>query len=212
MSKEKWIQKLFQELESANDIFQLQEVAGKYHWRAALSALDKKYPRLPFRFTMRDLQRLKESGIIDETCKLNMASIQFDDPLLKLLWGLAWKNGDLLKLQHILDGISGQENTVSTQNLIFKQFGKSLMNEEEPIIDQHVLRAFCCAKQADKFDEYVKKTVYKNKDVDLIRQYIVWFKGQLNKIAPENTHSYGTYLDKLLLLAGKELKKQNGGW
>jgi hypothetical protein len=54
---------------------------------------------------------------------------------------MAWKNNDLKKLKHIIEGIK-DENEYKKTGIVFYQFGKHLRNIGEPIIDQHVLRAF----------------------------------------------------------------------
>jgi hypothetical protein len=65
----------------------------------------------------------------------------------KLLYALAWKNGDLRKVKHIVAGILSSEDDAANKAIVFNQFGIYLSGKRnEPIIDQHVLRAFAIFK------------------------------------------------------------------
>ena len=65
------------------------------------------------------------------------------NPLEKLLYAIVWKNGDLLKLRHVIHGIVDSDVGRKGKNgVVFYQFGKHLSKLGKPIIDQHVLRAF----------------------------------------------------------------------
>ena len=65
----------------------------------------KKYPELKFSINKGDINELTSKNIIN--------SQDFQDnlktPLEKLLYAMAWKNGDLLKLMHILKGIQDSD-------------------------------------------------------------------------------------------------------
>jgi hypothetical protein len=61
------------------------------------------------------------------------------DPLTKLLAAVLWKNGDIHKVQHLIDGITGREGDRTPYSLVFKQYGASLADHHQPIVDQHVL-------------------------------------------------------------------------
>jgi hypothetical protein len=63
-------------------------------------------------------------------------------PLTKLLYAVLWKNGDLAKVKHVVKGILDKRDE-SDNSIIFYQFGRHLSEKKsEPIVDQHVLRAF----------------------------------------------------------------------
>ena len=81
----------------------------------------------------------------------------------KLLYSIIWKNGDLLKVKHIIQGIleseienvdnNDKEFVEKQDSLVFYQFGKYLTKKNnEPIIDQHVVRAFAVSRNGRKIN------------------------------------------------------------
>lgn len=103
------------------------------------------YPKIKFSITIEGIQQLEnESFIIDNIINHNKI-VDNESTIAKLLYTMAWKNGDLKKIRHIIQGIKNVDESSSEKNdgLVFYQFGKYLNNHNcEPIIDQHVLRAF----------------------------------------------------------------------
>jgi hypothetical protein len=153
----------------------------------------KKYPDLEFNINVDEIVSLKNSGIITSEDNLNelLPKNEKLTSLEKLFYAVMWKNGDLVKIKHIISGICG-ENTTSK---VFNQFGKYLRNKEELIIDQHVLRAYIFYK-----DGNIIKDI-KDKHYDLyFNDYKTWINNnnlfKMNKIL----------IDELLFGIGKKMK------
>src|SRR5690606_32497026 len=100
------------------------------------------------------------------------------DPLAKLLYSVLWKNGDLLKVKHIIEGIVSEEIDDKENGLVFYQFGKYLAKMPgEPIIDQHVLRAFGAYKangDKEKLKRLKRLSLITIKEKKLIYEYKSW--------------------------------------
>ena len=151
------------------------------------------YPDIEFNITVNEINELKQKGFItDENIITSEISKRDLTALEKLLYSVLWKNGDVKKLKHIICGIYG----IETSATVFNQFGKFLENKDEPIIDQHVIRAFILYKtgsiikdiKAEHYSEYLEPYVdWLNKN-DL-------FKNNKNKI------------DDIMFCLGKKIKK-----
>ncbi len=65
-----------------------------------------KYPKIDFQISSEEIKELKNKNFITKEDKFSseLASKNFDT-LTKLLYALAWKNGDLVKVHHIVKGI-----------------------------------------------------------------------------------------------------------
>lgn len=100
----------------------------------------------------RIMQLTFSSDKIEDLKKLQSANP--DGDFAKLLWAMAWKNGDIGKENSILDGF--KENDVAQD--VFPQFGSFLYTQNkaiianspdpdysavEPIMDRNTLRAYC---------------------------------------------------------------------
>lgn len=167
----------------------------------------EKYPRLPLYITNEDLEKLKTKSFLIGDSLAETISERIEDPLAKILYALAWKNGDLQKIKHIVNGISNTSNEIyaATDAIVFKQFGLHLANkQEEPIIDQHILRAFALYQNTNLSLETKirKQTIFKN--WSLVEAYKLW----LNKLPIEvRKHPDGFYLiDQLLFSLRKYVK------
>ena len=74
---------------------------------------DQVYPRLKFKITKEEVEELKKKEVI--TVDNLLTDISNADTLTKLLYSVSWKNGDLKKVKHIIEGIiSGQEDEKKT--------------------------------------------------------------------------------------------------
>jgi hypothetical protein len=170
---------------------------------------DKVYPRLKFKITKQEIEELKEKGLI--TADNLLADIANADPLTKLLYSVSWKNGDLKKVKHIIEGIvSGQEDE-KENGLVFYQFGKYLTKKPgEPIIDQHVLRAFGLFKangDADRVEKLKRLSLITKKEKELIDQYKLWLRTELTKEL-RDSENYSYHVDKVLFTVGKSVKEK----
>jgi len=170
------------------------------------------YPKIKFDIQPTDLKELIEKGILnndysfkeDITTKLN-------DPLTKLLYSLAWKNGDLKKLKHIAKGISEYKKGFKDQEdaFVFYQFGKYLTkNEGQPIIDQHVIRAFSAYITNDMNDlTNIRNTATITKNQKwVIVKYIDWLKSDEISKSLKTEKDYSYHIDKILFATGKKIK------
>lgn len=170
------------------------------------------YPKIDFDIQPKEIRKLQKNNLIDDECLLsNEISLKLTDPISKLLYAVAWKNGDLKKVRHVINGILDTEKNEDSQEdaLVFYQFGKYLTKKlGEPIIDQHVIRAFAVYITEDQ------KTVEKYRTIDtlnkkhrgLISEYKNWVTS--NEITQElrNEKDYAYYIDKILFAIGKTIK------
>lgn len=102
-----------------------------------------KYPELQLELSAQDVACLADK--VDEDLRLHAdLSGRLETPLEKLLYALTWKNGDLQKVGHIIKGAKDALPTSLNKGpgQVFRQFGRHLADSSEPIVDQHVLRAF----------------------------------------------------------------------
>ena len=126
------------------------------------------YPKIDFDIQPKEIRKLQKNNLIDDECLLsNEISLKLTDPISKLLYAVAWKNGDLKKVRHVINGILDTEKNEDSQEdaLVFYQFGKYLTKKlGEPIIDQHVIRAFAVYITEDQ------KTVEKYRTIDTLNK------------------------------------------
>jgi len=171
---------------------------------------DNVYPRLRFKITKQEIEELKERGII--TADNLLADLSNADPLTKLLYSVSWKNGDLRKVKHIIEGIVSGQQDEKENGLVFYQFGKYLTKKPgEPIIDQHVLRAFGIFKangNKDKIEKLKRLSLITKKEKELIDQYKLWLRTELRKELRDNDN-YSYHVDKVLFAVGKSVKEKN---
>ena len=94
--------------------------------------------------------------------------------------------------------------------MVFYQFGRYLTKEDgEPIVDQHVLRAFGIFKakgNRKEVDRLRKLSIVTKKDHKLIEDYRHWLRTALT---PElrRVDNYAYHVDKVLFALGKAVKK-----
>lgn len=137
-------------------------------------------------------------------------------PLEKLLLATIWKQGDLQKVNHIIDGILDRNEAGNTGHT-FRQFGRFIRDQDqEPIIDQHVLRAFSLHEVSLK---HQSSDNAQNSEIDKIRAnkvisskhnaIIIRFKNWLNSgLSPElrKEKDYKKAVDDVLFALGKSIK------
>lgn len=113
------------------------------------------------------------------------------------------------KVKHIIEGIVSGQQDDKESGLVFYQFGKYLSRSPgEPIIDQHVLRAFGVYKaEADreKIDRSKGLTLITKKEKALIEEYKLWLRTDLTKELRAND-DYAYHVDKVLFAVGKSIK------
>ena len=176
-----------------------------------------KYPKLNLTLSEDDVKYLEDNKYITTEGKLVADISNRDDltPLEKLLYSMSWKQGDLLKEQHIVNGvksISQKHNYNNGQALVFYQFGRYLTKTNaEPIIDQHVMRAYMLHKCENVNDKEISEIRAKDKlyktDIENINKYKGWLlSDEIHKDLKEND-DYIYYVDMLLFAVGRLIKK-----
>ena len=170
------------------------------------------YPRIDFRLTPKEIQELTEFGFLDAEGNLCDDTSKYTClcPLTRLLYSIVWKNRDLKKIKHIVQGIKSaniKELCEKKDGLVFYNFGKFLTKNGHPIIDQHVLRAFAVFKAKEnnckKIGELREKDTVNDHDSSLIECYKKWIKSL--KLEKSNKNLY--YIDKLIFALGKTIGK-----
>ena len=179
------------------------------------------YPPINFKIEATEINLLINHKLIDpKTYKFKGGvSGKITNTLTKLLYATVWKNGDLNKIHHIIKEIMPENDNNNEQNdaLVFYQFGKYLTKQRgQPIIDQHVIRAFGVYKLSDVSDvsiEEVKKLqnlkqLNKEDHKKLIGDYIKWLKDREWGQKLKTCENYSYSIDKLLFATGKTIKSK----
>jgi hypothetical protein len=168
------------------------------------------YPPIKFKITKKEIEELKESRVI--TADNLLTDISNADALTRLLYSVSWKNGDLKKVKHIIEGILSGQQDEKENGLVFYQFGKYLTKKlGEPIIDQHVLRAFGIYKASgdkEKLERLKRLSLITKKEKELIDQYKSWLRTELTKELRDQD-DYPYYVDKVLFAIGKSIKEKS---
>lgn len=173
---------------------------------------DQTYPHLEFKITEKEINELRREKILNDENLITDVSNQ--NTLTKLLYAVAWKNGDLKKIRHIVEGIESTNDDDKENALVFYQFGKYLTKKPgEPIIDQHVLRAYGIFKALEEKNELeverlTKLSVVTKKEKGLIEGYKNWLKKDLHE-GLRNCENYAYHVDKVLFAVGKKVKSEN---
>jgi hypothetical protein len=196
------LKSIFKELENAKTVEKLEEIKTRREAEIdkKFKTDEQKYPRINFQISSEEISISKESAVLTQS--------QMTTPLEKLMYAVLWKQGDLPKLKHIIDGINFSETENSNEpemGLVFHQFGRFLADKKEPIIDQHVLRAFGIFKTEDKAkqDEFKKlELIEKKKHSGLIKEYKEWLNGRKFSENPDMMF----LIDRLLMSVGRAIK------
>ncbi|MCK9450762.1 MAG: hypothetical protein M0Q90_03655 [Bacteroidales bacterium] len=170
------------------------------------------YPKIEFDIKPIEIETLINNGILDSELKFTTdITSKLSDPLAKILYATAWKNGDLKKVKHIIKGILDSENNDNDQDdaLVFYQFGKYLTKKSgQPIIDQHVIRAYAiyCSTDNENVEKFRKLETLDKTHKTIINKYIQWLTSDnlTKELRSEKDYSY--YIDKLLFATGKTIK------
>lgn len=170
------------------------------------------YPKINFSITTNEIELLISSNTLGEDLNItNDFSNRLNTPLEKLMYAVLWKNGDLKKIKHIIKGINNKDNLVVEEGIVFHQFGRFLTGQiGEPIIDQHVIRAFAVYRHHDDdgISKYRKLEILDKKHLPTIKMYKEWLNG-INISAKLKSHSdYSYNIDHLLFAVGKTIKQK----
>ena len=131
-----------------------------------------------------------------------------NDAYLKLLYSLVWKQGDLTKLDGIIKGITNKYDESKT-GTTFKAFGKHLRDRSNPIIDQHVIRAYLAITDTTNQNLFLIRQL-KDNFIDKKQKEIENYKIWLNNLYQSKIHNGNTdflyYADQILFTLGKTIK------
>jgi hypothetical protein len=204
------IKVIFSKIEAAKSIEELKLIINLNQYPYLKKFDEKKYPRLDISLTTKDIDYLKEKNLIDKDgflCK-SIAESDSLSSLEKLLYSILWKNGDLGKESHIINGVIGGPDKKS--GFVFYYFGRHLENKTNPIIDQNVIRAFSSFQASKNKFQNIEKILNKKdvtaKDKKECEEYIAWQNQHKLKKAEPLEFTY--YVDRLLFALGKYLKNQ----
>ena len=212
-----FIDNIFELIKQANTIENLIAIEEKEFSESKFKMDVKSYPKIEFKITPKEIQTLSSNGILNDDFSFqdNITS-KITEPLTKLLYSLAWKNGDLKKLKHIAKGVSEITSNKNDQEiaLVFYQFGKYLTKTGQPIIDQHVMRAFLISEieepysieKIEKIEEFRQLSTITKNEKSNIQKYIKWLSsGELsNELKSKEDYCY--YIDKILFATGRKTK------
>ena len=215
------VKKIFDMIEKAESIDSLKEIQNTEFTEGQRKKYfpGDKYPQLKLSLSNKEIEQLKADGFLDgngslsKKCADEKSLIKNMTPLEKLLYSVLWKNGDLGKEKHITDGVLRNRDSGYVKGetgLVFYYFGLHLDDKKNPIIDQHVIRAFKLFRSKNpsitEIDMIIKKDTVTDKDKAVCEDYISW----QNKLALKAYDPFEfTYnLDRLLFGLGKSLKKQ----
>jgi hypothetical protein len=209
------VETVFEEIEKSTSINELNQILKKFDSKFIMS--EKKYPKIEFSISKDELEKLSDFSLSDDdSIELKNDKVQ-GNTLAKLLYALAWKNGDLVKLKHIINGIKNETDIDDDKNdgLVFYQFGKYLTKAKgEPIVDQHVLRAFAISqrmKKTERIDystsQWQKMQLINKTNKFLITDYKEWLNTEISDSLKKETDSV-YYIDKILFALGKTIKNK----
>ena len=192
------VKNTFEKIHNATNNYELEIIPTELEFQFKYD--EKKYTPLTIHFSHEDIEYLNHNLPRPENIAFDIQPL-LNDPISKLLYALAWKQGDIPKSGSILAGINNADIPRFNQGAIFRQFGRHLANKNEPIVDQHVLRAFEIFRTLDDLDEVIALRKREQFHVKVIKSYTGWFKK--TKWAKQGS---GNILDHVLFGLGKTIK------
>lgn len=173
----------------------------------------KDYPELRLSINSDEIATLVADGLLTDMGEFHpRISARALSPLEKLLYSVVWKNGDLAKVTHIVEGVRGVLADTARKNgpgQVFHQFGRHLADKREPIIDQHVLRGFLLWR-ADRNDEKkmdaIRRITLLNNQTSGINDYKSWLKTERFEPQLKESADYLVHIDRTLFALGKTIK------
>lgn len=200
-----FIEEFFERIQQAKCISEIEIIYNDPQIPLKNKMDDATYPKIEFSITQEDIQTLIDQGVLngrDLSFEKNI-SLKLTDPLSKLLYATAWKNGDLKKISHIIKGIINVEEEDDRQEkaLVFYQFGKYVTKRSgQPIIDQHVIRAFAIYQhKGENIDKWRKLYLLNKKHKEIINAYKKWLISDSLTQELKREKDYTYYIDQLLV-------------
>lgn len=218
-----FVNKIFEKLCSATTTDEVRHVVENDPVLKRFEMQESMYPEIKFDLKAEDLAALRDDGILDSEGRIRPpARERRMSALEKLLYAMAWKNGDLGKERHIVAGIeaggSHANATGTDTGLVFFQFGRYLANRSTPIIDQHVIRSFALYEVSETDEESIsklrKKSILRASDRGIIDRYERWLSSSDLHDSLRNQNGYRFHVDKVLFALGRAVKmskQQNRG-
>lgn len=162
---------------------------------------NKNYPEINFTFSKEEIDTIKKSFP-------NFNTEEFDNPFTKLFYAMIWKQDDLPKIKHIINGLNGVDKN-DAQGMVLYHFGRFLADKSNNyIVDQHVVRAFKAKTNIDEFDKYRQLDSLTNKThKKYIDEYQTWMKDFRTDLKGETRQHYLFKVDRILMALGKAIKK-----
>jgi hypothetical protein len=203
---------IFDLIKKSRSIEELETIADKLQIPEKNRMSTSSYPKIEFDIKPADIEALIDKNLIHEDLSFETdITEKLTDPLTKLLYATAWKNGDLKKIKHIIKGIleAEKEHSVQDDALVFYQFGKYLTKTPgQPIIDQHVIRAFAIYSEVntENIEKLRKLGTINKKHKPLIAKYKEWLTSDNLTYELKRQTDYSYHIDKLLFAAGKTIK------
>jgi hypothetical protein len=209
------VKKIFSLIENASTIDELMKIQNQFTPKEIKDFFpSNKYPKLEFSLSPEEVNQLKKEKVLDSDGTISKCCAKNNvlrTPLEKLLYSIIWKNGDLGKEKHITDGVLATRENKEIKNekgLVFYQFGKHLKDKINPIIDQHVVRAFslyeACESDIENINKILKKETINAKDKHVFSRYVKW--QSKHKLKVSNPAEFTYYLDRLMFGLGKSVK------
>lgn len=203
------MKEVFIKLSNAKSLCDLDVIIAQYDFSEDIEQFKKKYPEVDLTLSADDINDLVNENIITEDHRINLSTNRKFSPFEKLLLSVLWKNGHLLRVQPIIDSIRNNRRSTSDYGVIFRQFGRSLVDPQEPIVDQHVLRAFCHyadVLNVQRRKAVARKVAFKESDQAIIDAYRCWFKSILTRVESSEQTKFKYLLDKVLFIIGKRIE------
>lgn len=186
---------LFKAVYTCSSLEGLRQLANKCLPASYITDFEKKYPRIKFCLSKNEIGDLKQESICNDVIfRKDQSSYT---ALEKLLLAVLWKNGELNRISSVMKGVKNEDQHNKTGH-IFYQFGKSLCNGLEPIVDRYTLTAYNYYMNGKKsFAELAKP--------QLIKDYVKWFQEKIIKLDETEKKEFSYLLDKILFYIGKDL-------
>lgn len=208
-----FVDTIFYNIKKSNSIFDLDFILFNNEVEEKYRVKTDDYPKIKFNISIEEIQKLENETFIINNIFNHDKIAENNNTIVKLLYAMAWKNGDLKKIRHIIQGIKevDKSNFKKNDGLVFYQFGKYLTKmEDEPIIDQHVLRAFKVyltdAVKEDDICEARKLSNIGKKEKALIKDYKNWLISDSISDELKLETDYAYHIDKILYAVGKKIK------
>jgi hypothetical protein len=137
--------------------------------------------------------------------------------MTRLLFSIIWKQGDLLKVARIVDGILGKLPNRNSDRITFLEFGRYLRNpQQEVIVAQHVIRAYRVISfyeengslpDPNERREIAKKDAIKESDRDLVGSFRKWVEESPSFKHLRTDPGWRYAVDDFLFAFGKMVKE-----